>query len=209
MTTQRGAFIVFEGIDCSGKTTQSLRLVKNLNLDNIATCHMRFPDRTTEIGKICGAYLQNAKQIEDHTIHLLFSANRWEAKNIIMRLINEGTTIIADRYAYSGVAYTTAKGYDLDWCKGPDKGLPIPDMVIYLKLSVEEASKRGNYGEERYENKEFQTNVANVFETLRERNWRMIDAQRPPEEISDHIRALVNDALETAKETPLQYSLWV
>lgn len=77
---KRGAFIVFEGIDRSGKTTQSLYLVEDLNNNNIQTKHMRFPDRTTEIGKMCGAYLQNAKQIEDHCIHLLFSANRWEVK---------------------------------------------------------------------------------------------------------------------------------
>lgn len=84
MASKRGAFIVFEGIDRSGKSTQSLNLAEALNAEHIKTKHMRFPDRTTEIGKMCGAYLQNAKQVEDHCIHLLFSANRWEAKYVVI-----------------------------------------------------------------------------------------------------------------------------
>lgn len=50
---------------------------------------------------------------------------------------------MVDRYAYSGVAYTAAKGIPLEWCKTSDKGLPAPDMVFYLKISVEDAMKRG------------------------------------------------------------------
>jgi len=39
----------------------------------------RFPDRTTVIGSMCGAYLQGTQHLSDQAIHLLFSANRWEA----------------------------------------------------------------------------------------------------------------------------------
>ena len=48
---------------------------------------------------------------------------------------------ICDRYAYSGVAFSSAKGLDLDWCKACDSGLPAPDCVIYLDIPVEEAAK--------------------------------------------------------------------
>ncbi len=44
----------------------------------------------------------------------------------------KGTNIILDRYAYSGVAFTSAKGLDLEWCKNSDKGLPKPDIVFFL-----------------------------------------------------------------------------
>lgn len=50
------------------------------------------------------------KELPDEAIHLLFSANRWErAKNIIQSLEN-GITVIVDRYCYSGVAFSAAKG---------------------------------------------------------------------------------------------------
>ncbi|KAG7263320.1 hypothetical protein CRUP_002212, partial [Coryphaenoides rupestris] len=39
---------------------------------------MHFPDRTTTIGQLISSYLESKSDLEDHTIHLLFSANRWE-----------------------------------------------------------------------------------------------------------------------------------
>jgi len=48
-----------------------------------------------------------------------------------------------DRYAYSGVAFSAAKGLSLQWCKNPDEGLPAPDLVIFMDLDVEESKKRG------------------------------------------------------------------
>ena len=55
-----------------------------------------------------------------------------------------GTTLVCDRYAYSGVAFTAAKpGLNFEWCKQCDRGLPSPDAVIYLNISVEDAAKVG------------------------------------------------------------------
>ena len=66
---------------------------------------------------------------------------------------------MVDRYAYSGVAFTAAKGapgLDRAWCMAPDVGLPAPDAVFFLNLTVEQAAARGGYGEERYEKADFQ-----------------------------------------------------
>ena len=57
------------------------------------------------------------------------------------------------RYAYSGVAFSSAKpGMPLAWCRAPDVGLPRPDAVVYLDVPSEVAESRGSYGEERCEN---------------------------------------------------------
>ncbi|KAJ0788826.1 putative thymidylate kinase, P-loop containing nucleoside triphosphate hydrolase [Helianthus annuus] len=110
----RGALIVLEGLDRSGKTSQSGRLVAYLNgLGHpVESESWRFPDRDTAVGKMISAYLSNESQLDDHIIHLLFSANRWEK-----RLLKSGTPLIVDRYSYSGVAYSSAKGLDIEWCK--------------------------------------------------------------------------------------------
>jgi dTMP kinase len=50
--------------------------------------------------------------MNNQTIHLLFSANRWEESELIVDTLNQGINIICDRYAYSGVAYSNAKGLD-------------------------------------------------------------------------------------------------
>ncbi len=90
----RGKLVAFEGLDKAGKSTQCSRLVENLRYNGYEVRHIRFPgkfqcrmqslaysclsDRTTTIGKMIDAYLKGESSQEDHVIHLLFSANRWE-----------------------------------------------------------------------------------------------------------------------------------
>ena len=62
---------------------------------------------------------------------------------------------------------------DLEWCKDPERGLLKPDAVLYLTLSAEEASKRGEFGGERYEQTEFQLKVANNYQRLKEQDWKV------------------------------------
>jgi dTMP kinase len=66
----------------------------------------------------------------------------------------------------------------LEWCKNPDRGLPCPDLVLYLEISIEESMRRGDFGNERYEKKAFQENVAKVFDQLKsESNWKVKSIQ--------------------------------
>jgi dTMP kinase len=76
----RGALIVLEGLDRSGKSSQCARLLSFLEGTGRATEGWRFPDRDTSVGKMISAYLANESQLDDRTIHLLFSANRWEKR---------------------------------------------------------------------------------------------------------------------------------
>lgn len=155
-TKRRGAFILLEGVDRCGKTTQCSLLLKHLLSLSIAAVAMRFPDRTTSIGQLINGYLTTSGQdLDDRAVHLLFSANRWEASSKLTRELANGTTVVCDRYAYSGVAFSSAKtaqdrhsnslseDLSIDWCKAPDVGLPAPDAVIFLDLSPEVSETRG------------------------------------------------------------------
>ncbi|MCJ1429155.1 Thymidylate kinase, partial [Sticta canariensis] len=127
----RGALIVIEGLDRAGKSTQCERLCQHLEQQGHSVKLLRFPDRSTPIGACINAYLRNETQQEDHSIHLLFSANRWEAAAAIRADIAAGTTVVIDRYYYSGVVYSVAKpraGISLQWAREPEVGLPRPDV---------------------------------------------------------------------------------
>ena len=88
---------------------------------------MRFPDRTTEIGKAINGYLQNTSELDDHVIHLLFTANRWEKVSELKAALERGQHVIVDRYSFSGIAFSSAKdGMSLEWCRQPERGLPKP-----------------------------------------------------------------------------------
>ncbi|THX29930.1 thymidylate kinase [Aureobasidium pullulans] len=166
----RGKLIVFEGLDRSGKSTQCERLVSYLTEKGVPVKHRRFPDRTTPIGQMINNYLQGQTEQEDHAIHLLFSANRWEAVPSIEADINAGITVIIDRYYYSGCVYSAAKNnpsLSLSWSRHPEEGLPRPDLCLFLDISAEDAAKRGGWGEERYEKQELQDRVRQLFADMR------------------------------------------
>jgi len=84
MSGPRGAFIVLEGTDRSGKSTQCARLVAALNAAGVTAESWRFPDRTTGIGHMLDAYLRGTPDgdTDDGAVHLLFSANRWEKRHV-------------------------------------------------------------------------------------------------------------------------------
>lgn len=108
------------------------------------------------------------------------------------QMLKSGTHLVVDRYAFSGVAFSSAKvkknvymsmkmlliqdsyqGLNLEWCKHPDVGLLVPDLVLFLDLSIDEAEKRGGFGVERYETRELQTKVRDKFMALKDPSWKV------------------------------------
>ncbi|KAG9048921.1 Thymidylate kinase [Tulasnella sp. UAMH 9824] len=177
----RGTFIVIEGLDRSGKSTQAgiihQKLVQQLGEQRVKL--IKFP------GKMIDSYLKSQSDLDDQAIHLLFSANRWEVASSILSCLQNGITIVCDRYVYSGVAFSASKGLSFDWCVAPDVGLPSPDVVLFLDISPEAAKLRGGYGEERYEKEEMQRRVRENFKrlgeeqkTTKEESWVEIDASK-------------------------------
>ncbi|CDW54251.1 thymidylate kinase [Trichuris trichiura] len=188
----RGIFVALEGLDRSGKTTQVAFLRETLEKINTPVRVFRYPTRSGPTGIALSQYLNKTETTDDHAIHLLFSADRWSTayeiengfktdcvhltgcRQEIEQLLKAGTHVLADRYAYSGIAYSAAKGLDYDWCCQPDKGLPRPDIVIFLDVHAEVAECRGDFGQEVYEKVEFQKKVYNIFmDKVRDSNWRV------------------------------------
>ena len=123
----------------------------------------------------------------------------------IERDLAAGTTLVCDRYAFSGVAFTAAKGLPLEWCRAPDIALPAPDLTLFLDISPEKAKERGGFGEERYEKEELQRRVRAVFQDIaadvRENElfpWVTVDAGQTLEavqaDIWRHVEPLLGDA---------------
>mmetsp|Transcript_3429 Transcript_3429/g.4355 ORF Transcript_3429/g.4355 Transcript_3429/m.4355 type:complete len:208 (+) Transcript_3429:80-703(+) len=205
----RGVFVVLEGVDRSGKSTQCRRLVETLEKRGRSASLMRFPERATAIGNLINRYLKKEIELDDHAIHLLFSANRWELAVSIQDSVNAGTDVICDRYAYSGVAFSAAKSniQDIEWCKAPDAGLPEPDLIIYLEFThPQDAEKRGGYGDERYEDPQMQRRVAQNFKSLRSPRWKIVDAGRDPDDVARDILTILDQTILNL--SPQLGSLW-
>lgn len=119
-------------------------------------------------------------------------------------------TVVLDRYAYSGVAYSLAKGTEelsLEWCKEADSGLPRPDLVFFLDVDVSVTAKRANYGQERYERSEFQKKVREAFQKLVEENWVSLDGSDSIKTIQSEIEIHTKQTIQQCARQPIRF-LW-
>lgn len=198
----RGLFIVIEGTDRCGKSTQVKKLLEHIG--NNKCEEMCFPDRNTKIGKVINDILVNTTMNDEpmnhQALHLLFSSNRWEKNDHMERILMDSRDIVCSRYFYSGAAYSMAKGLKYDWCIRPERGLVYPDIVFHLKMkNSKELVNREGFGKELYEQEEFQQKVSDSFDVVLKEEmdyWKYdncgpmfveIDATLPIEEITSKI----------------------
>ncbi|KAF5383853.1 hypothetical protein D9615_003793 [Tricholomella constricta] len=215
--SKRGSFIVVEGLDRSGKSTQTALLLARFEAAGIPAKLLKFPARTTPIGQMIDSYLKSHSDLDDRAIHLLFSANRWELASTIEHLLGAGTAVICDRYAFSGIAFSASKGLPYEWCRAPDVSLPAPDLALFLDITPEAAKARGGYGEERYEKEEMQRRVGEIFRRIGQEisdgggegeggKWVGIDAGGEKDVVAREVWAFV-EPLARGIEGPLR-RLW-
>lgn len=172
MVPKRGMFIVFEGNDRVGKSTQAKKLAEWFVTQGKRSEFISFPDRSTATGALIDQYLKREQKMCDQMIHLLFTTNRWEKFENMRQSLESGTNLVVDRYSFSGVAYSAAKpNIDFEWCKGPESGLLKPDCVIFLSHNVNLLEERQNYGDEIYDDNDFQERVKNVYSKLKDDTW--------------------------------------
>lgn len=162
-------------------------------------------DRSTHVGSIINEFLSNKNDIRIEAAHLLFSANRWECSNKMIKILESGTTLVVDRYAASGAAYTSAvTDRSLDWCKQADHGLPAPDFVALFTIDVETLSERSGWANERYEKFEIQKKVANNFLKLKDDTWQVIESNQPIDVIHQKLLKYSLDIIESVKNKPIK-----
>lgn len=200
-------FIVFEGIDGAGKTTQIKMLAESLRKKGIP-CHItaeptEYPSgkkiREALSGKLPATPLQMAEMFAaDRTVH-----NKHELDGIDACL-EKGLTVISDRYYYSSMAYQGAAiGYDaVARLNLGNDDIRRPDLCIFLDLtpdqSLERIGARANVPTEIYENKEYLEHTRKMFFDVFDRlnaageNIIIIDACGSVEEVAQRIYAAVS-----------------
>ena len=201
---ERGRFIVFEGIDGAGKTTQINLLAKYLSEQGRAVYCTAEPTETVSGGLLRDA-LSGVSRRTVCEMAAMFVFDRINHNvnpvNGIQKMLADGFDVICDRYYYSSLAYQ-GSGTDPEWVSNMNLNCPEimrPDVCIFLDLTPEQSMARINRGratQEIYENEEKLTQVRNqfyrVFEQLRDRdNIQIVDAYRSIEEIHQDIVALV------------------
>ena len=189
----KGKIIVIEGIDKAGKTTQAGLLLKKLKLKNRCV-KFDFPDYSTPVGKEIRQFLDGNRQYPDRVKMMLLSANRWEKKAEIDRVIGSGTTVIMNRYCESNLAYGVSKGLNLEWLVALDKGLPKADLVIVIDIKTRTLVNRSkNRVIDTFEkDRELISRVKRNYRVLaRKFNWHVIEGEKSVEEVHGQVLKLV------------------
>jgi dTMP kinase len=127
--------ITFEGIDGSGKETQSKLLHDYLTTNGYKSVLISFPDYSTDLGKFIKNALQD-KSFDRYALQMLFSADRLRQTPIIISNKDNFDFAILDRYKWSSLVYGCARGLNETWVKNLESVLPDPDFTFYIDISV-------------------------------------------------------------------------
>jgi dTMP kinase len=197
---QKGKIIVIEGIDQAGKYTQSNLLQSNLLQSGNVCTIMDFPDYATPIGQEIRAFLDGNRNYTLETEHVLMSANRWEKKNEIESLIENGTIITMNRYYQSNLVYGVSHGLNLKWLLNLDKGLPKEDVVIVLEVNPNTSYQRAPGNRDAFEiDRKLLTKVHKNYRKLAEQfNWKVINGERVSEEVHNDIMKIVRKVIKAS-----------
>ena len=202
---RKGRFIVFEGIDGSGKTTQAQLLAAFLRKEGFEVVLTAEPTDLPS-GKELRLALSGKQKKSECEMAALFVLDRIahnnDAKNGLRALVENGAYVICDRYYYSTLAYQ-GMSTDYAWVRSMNLSCPDimkPDLCIYLDLTPKqslERIRRGRESTEIYETEEILTRVRdtfmNVIDDLKTTdNIAIVNAYRPADEIAVEICGLVN-----------------
>lgn len=163
----KGKFIVFEGIDGSGKSTQAKILADKLVAQGINTILTFEPTFSFYGSKLRDSFTTKRLSLEEE-LELFVLDRREHIKHLIKPAIEEGYTIVLDRYYYSTVAYQGARGADIEKIKDMHKDFLIePDAAFILQLPVGIAISRieenRKDGTNTFEKENYLKKVSDIF----------------------------------------------
>ncbi len=190
-------FIVFEGLDGSGKSTQQQLLNDKLQFDKISSISFREPGSTV-IGEKIVKILQSDQKLSPLSELLLFYVSRSAIiEEKIKPALENYDVVICDRYFYSSIAY---QGYgremNIDFINQINDEVVkniIPDLIFYMDINWEEKKKRkGINVNDRFEKEDrvFHEKVRSGYKSMARKDsdkWKIIDADEDVERISSFI----------------------
>ena len=196
-------FIVFEGIDGAGTSTQIKKLVERGNTERCEGNFVATAEPTTgETGRFLRRMLGGEFRVDEKTNAYLFAADRCEhifGKNGVKELCESGKIVVSDRYFFSSMAYQSVSCGD-ELPKLLNSPFPLPEYLFYFvinpEISLGRVTSRGEK-KEIYETIEKQKKIAAQYEkviseyekTTTESGMKIIriDAEKEIESISEEI----------------------
>ena len=203
MRTRPGRFIVLEGIDGSGTTTQAARLAASLRDAGHAVVATREPS-DGPIGVVLRqALTRRLVGLSDRVLALLFAADRLDhLASVVEPALAEGKVVVSDRYVLSSLAYQGMR-LPLAWVEALNAAARPPDVTVYLDVDPRTAARRrhGRGGtRELFDADDVQRAVARAYGRVMRRHARSqrvvrVDGRGTADEVAREILARVRTVL--------------
>ena len=197
--------IVFEGLDASGKETQSKLLKHWLDRKKISSIVIHSPNTKTPVGQAFEKYLYEEFKMERDAVFLICACDVIINKPIIEKANKEDKVVVADRYITSTIAYQGANGFPFEKSLKIVETMEFPkaDIIIYIDISPETSMKRKQREKEKLDkhekNKEFLTKVKDFYmKEIRESvlgEWFVVDGEKSKEEVHNQIVKIIENKL--------------
>lgn len=194
---KKGKFIAFEGIDGSGKSTQIALLADRLKQSGIR-CYPTMEPTDSPIGSLIHQVMTGRMKMDNRVIAALFAADRLDhlLNDIdgILHKINEGITVLTDRYYFSSYAYHSVD-MPMEWViKANEQSSEIlrPAVTVFIDVDPNTALERiakNRFRQELYEKKSRLVKVRENYERAfglleKEENYVIIDGSQTKERIA-------------------------
>ncbi|HKC14527.1 MAG TPA: dTMP kinase [Patescibacteria group bacterium] len=211
--SHRGLFVVLEGIEASGKTTQTERLGKKIS-EKLNVLLTKNPTDSYVGQFIRKSLLAGKVRMPPVAIQYLFGADREIQQEEINEHLEKGEVVVSDRYFWSSVAYGIADKKEFDYENSAELSLVafsllsmyhqfiLPDITIYLEVPVEEAMKRitgSKKHTEIYDNEEMNVRVEKGYKWLIKKfpkEFIILDGTKSEETLETEILKIINSKLK-------------
>lgn len=200
-----GLFIVFEGIDGTGKSTQIDLLANDLKELGYSVVTTFEPTNGPYGQKIRQLFVNRAAASHEEELELFMADRRQHVEAVIRPALAMGKVVLSDRYYLSTVAYQGANGLDPDDILVRNKAFaPIPDLALILEiepaLGIHRIQKHRQELPNTFEEESNLHRVATIFSNLQEEYISRIDASGTVDEVHQQIMLEVKRLLDSKKK---------
>ncbi len=195
-----GKFIVFEGLDGAGKSTQAGAVINYFNANCACQICATYEPTQFLVGGLVRGRLLGEWQSGPECLQLLFAADRGDhLGKEILPLLERGVNVICDRYFLSSVAYGSID-CDMDWLIQMNRRFLAPDLIVYLDVPPDvcvERMRANGRSIELFEKVEILGKVGQNYRTAIERfkneiDIAVVDGNRKVEDVTKNIVDLIN-----------------
>jgi dTMP kinase len=192
----KGAFIVLEGGDGSGKTTQARALYSALRHEGYKVHLTAEPSRSTA-GRLIQRKILHGKKTSPEVEALLFAADRFlHLESEILPALADGKIVVCDRYMYASFAYQGAQGVDSHWLREINRFAVKTDLALYLDVPAETGMSRIKRKKSVLERPELQGRVRDEYLRLVQAGeLTLVDGTQPIRKVGENILDLVTRRL--------------